>query len=588
MASVNDLLFNELAFIDGFNGSDPETGLAIDPGEKLSTMTNRLFGAPFQLLDSVDHRFPNLNKEMGSEYLRNFLLNAPILYIHPGLPKFTGGDTNIADETLQNIFLGQIDNGPGGIMMNMAKGLIFGRGGKLQKRMYGFRQTYIEYMMYVNYMCRSVAEYMGLTSDPRWGTFMATNGGNLEFVSFSDAPRWENYRMMSGYVESTTERFKRMIDIGWDAIGDGATNIWDSISGMPGELLDLIQGILPGGNPDATLDEAQRNAIRDKLNSLESQYHGTATRDDLFNSESELTAFEKMDAMKTSVAFMVEPISFSESFRNTTRQSELEGMVDKLRSGLGTEMAFITGSRTDIGALQDLLYFVGNTSADAMTQIADLIEPMTGGFINGLFRGAVNSIKGEKMIYPDIYDYSESDMNYRFSMTLTSAYGDNYNYYMTIIVPILHLIALANPRLVSSNSMTSPFLVQAYIPGICTCQLGMISDLTITKAPEGNRVSVNGFPLTVKVDFTIKELYNAMAISPANDPSSFLYNETLNDYLINISGLVPSNSTYVLKQKALFANLEDYFTIESIFDQMIAGSGAGDWVEGILTPVSRR
>ena len=79
-------------------------------------------------------------------------------------------------------------------------------------------------------------------------------------------------------------------------------------------------------------------------------------------------------------------------------------------------------------------------------------------------------------------------MNYSFTINLSSPYGDVYNYYMNIVVPLMHLIALAAPRMVSANSVASPFLVQAFIPGMCTCQLGIIQSLSIEKNPSGKRV----------------------------------------------------------------------------------------------------
>jgi len=163
------------------------------------------------------------------------------------------------------------------------------------------------------------------------------------------------------------------------------------------------------------------------------------------------------------------------------------------------------------------------------------------------------------MIYPKIYQKSDSAMNYHFSVTLTTPYGDPYNYYMNIIVPLMHLIALASPRMVTANSITSPFLVQAFIPGMCTCQLGIISSMQIVKNPSAKHVSVNGFPLDVKVTFTIQELYNSMSISPANDPASFLFNETLNDYMANLGGLQPSVDTYTRQRIAMFKGLQQYF-----------------------------
>ena len=202
--------------------------------------------------------------------------------------------------------------------------------------------------------------------------------------------------------------------------------------------------------------------------------------------------------------------------------------------------------------------------------------------MTNLFSGAIQSIKGQKMIYPKIYDTSTSSMNYQFTINLTSPYGDVYNYYMNIVVPLMHLIALASPRMVNANTVASPYLVQAYIPRMCTCHLGIISNMTIQKNPKGNHVSVNGFPLDVKVTFTIQELYNSMAISPGNDPSSFLFNETLNDYLANLAGLIPSVDTYTKQRKAMFQALENYISSGEWMNDAL--SGVVDKIEDIANP----
>ena len=209
--------------------------------------------------------------------------------------------------------------------------------------------------------------------------------------------------------------------------------------------------------------------------------------------------------------------------------------------------------------------------ADAAQFIGGLVEPITGGFALNLFNGALRSVKGQKMIYPKIYEGSRSEMNYTFNINLSSPYGDVYNYYMNIVVPLMHLIALAAPRMVSANSVASPFLVQAFIPGMCTCQLGIVQNLRITKNPNQKHVSVNGYPLDIKVEMQIEELYNALSISPANDPASFLFNETLNDYMANLAGLQPSVDTYTSQRAVTFQGLEEYFTTGEFVNDTISG-----------------
>ena len=178
------------------------------------------------------------------------------------------------------------------------------------------------------------------------------------------------------------------------------------------------------------------------------------------------------------------------------------------------------------------------------------------------------------MIYPKIYDSSNSDTNYSFKVHLSTPYGDPYNYYINIVVPLMHLIALAAPRMVTSNTVGAPFIVQAFIPGLCTIQMGIVSSLHISKNPDSNRISVNGYPL-----------YNAMSISPANDPASFLFNETLNDYMANLAGLIPSIDTYNAQRRVAFDNLGTYLGHELVPD---IAAAAVEKLEDMFNPFIAR
>ena len=276
----------------------------------------------------------------------------------------------------------------------------------------------------------------------------------------------------------------------------------------------------------------------------------------------------------TSVMFMVEPVAYEESIQNSTANSAIEDTLGGISDAIGQEIAFITGSNADVGVVGGVTNLLGNTLSSAAEFLTGLVEPVAGGFTTNLIHGALQSIKGQKMIYPKIFQKSESTMNYQFTIRLVSPYGDTYNYYMNIIVPLMHLIALAGPRMVTANTVSSPFLVQAFIPGMCTCQMGIISRLEITKNKSLHAVNVNGFPLEVEINITIEELYNALSISPGNDPASFLFNETLNDYMANLAGLQPSVDTYTQQREVMLAGLGNFFT---------SGEMINDFADSLLT-----
>ena len=521
-SNIGEILSQEISQNIGIGRSqNVETGMIGKGDTDLSNYSTRLFGSPFQLLDSVDTRFPEVNSEVGSEYLRNFLANSPILYIKPGMPKYTGGEESTMLTALKEIEAGSRSRSGGGVGAAVATSIFknltsASNGAKLQKRMFGFRETYLEYMQFVDYMCRSVAILMGIPQMAAagiipGGTFVASGSGGASFQPF-ESIRWKDYRMSNRYVRTSIEQLK--------AIGGGLMN----------SAANALKSIFnKGSETQGALD-----VMRDKI---------------------------------ANVQFMVTPVSFTEDLSNETGQSMIESMINGMSEGIGSEIAFITNSNVDAGMANDLIKFLGDVTGSVGNSLTQIAGPVTGGFAQNLFSGALKSLQGQKMIYPEIYKNSSASMDYNFTVTLSSPYGDPYNYYMNIVVPLMHLIALVAPRMLTSNTIASPFLVQAYIPGMCTCELGIIKNMSIVKNPKTNHVSIHGFPLTVEVNFTLHPLYRNISISPAHDPASFMYNETLNDYLANIAGLVPSIDTYMEQVGSMMQNAATYFKDGSMLEE---------------------
>lgn len=573
---MDEILKWELINLEKIQHQNPDTGASINEGVTfIDQYTNNIFGAPFQLMDSVDRRFPGVNKYVGNEYLRNFILNSPILHIKPGLPKYTGGvDSSKIAQSIKELYTG-VNTGMSfteALLTELAEGTVFAKGSKLQKRMFGFRETYFQYMNHVNYMCRSMAVFLNLTNRNAnggkypTGTLVNKNGSLSEFAPF-ETMKWQNYRMLSSSRPLTpTEQLKIMgnstlLGAVLSTISSALSNIASFAKSSAKAAAGALAGVLAG-------DESALDSVLNQISQGATTAGGNIVNDakEAFTEASDGTIIDIIANKVCSVMFMVEPQSFEENLNNGTKDSLIESSMDSVNDSVGSEIAFITNSKVDAGFVDNIAEFLGNTTETAANFLSKLTEPIAGGFTSNLFNGGIRSVKGQKMIYPKIYSNSKSTTDYNFSITLTSPYGDIYNYYMNIVVPLMHLIALAAPRMVTSNSVASPFLVQAFIPGMCSCQLGIISNMTISKNPNVKHVSAQGFPLDVTVKFTIEELYNSLSISPANDPASFMFNETLNDYMSNLAGLQPSVHTYTNQRKALFRGLETYFK-------------SGEWLE---------
>lgn len=597
---LTDILARELAALENIHGQNPDTGKGVGTNYTyLGQYTTRMFGSPFQLIDSVDKRFENINKRVGNEYLRNFTLNSPILHIKPGMPVYTGGDSPSAIvQAIQANFINKDASDSGtsydnvnAFLDTLAKATVFGKGDRLQRRMYGFRETYFTYMQYVNYMCRSMATFLNLTNTD--GIKLNNTGrypvgclvGEDNEISPFKSLDWSKYRWLSKSKPSKPSELLGKLAKN-TTIGATIKAIFGDMAAFvkagDAALDDLCQSLvdkLYGVESDEDIFKTFSKALEKSGNILNEQAQENAQ---YFNDAASNNWLDIMEDKVSSVMFMVEPTNFEENLRNDTTSSFIESTIDGVRSSLGKEVAFITQSNTDLGLIDNLVDFLGDTIETAGSALTKLTEGLTGGFMTNMFHGAVQSLKGQKMIYPEIYDKSNSETNYNFTVNLTTPYGDDYNYFMEIIVPLMHLIGLAAPRMITANAVASPFLVQAWIPGQATCQLGIISNMTIIKNPNGKHVSVHGFPLEVKVQFTVRELYNALSISPANDPASFMYNETLNDYMANLGGLCPSTNTYKQQRQNMFQNFNQFFENGEIYEDL--ANSALESVESFWNP----
>ena len=117
------------------------------------------------MLDSVDRRFPSINKYLGREYLKNFILNSPILHIKPGMPRYTGGNDSLISSLTETY--GLYSRGASildSIGQAIGRKWLFAPGQKLQKRLFSVRPEYLNYIDYVDYLCRSAAMFLNLTT----------------------------------------------------------------------------------------------------------------------------------------------------------------------------------------------------------------------------------------------------------------------------------------------------------------------------------------------------------------------------------------------------------------------------------------
>lgn len=244
----------------------------------------------------------------------------------------------------------------------------------------------------------------------------------------------------------------------------------------------------------------------------------------------------------TSIPFYVDTdTSISESFGNSTTQSMLASTVNSA-SDMAKELNFLLG------------YGAGGKSADAFledTNIAQSVQNVTdmasrllgaGGFFSNLGNHLVTVASGGKLVFPEIWSDSTFSRSFNVKFKFVSPDASKLSVYLNVLVPLFHLIGLVAPQMPENNpnGYTNPFLIRAIYKGFFNIDMGIITDMSVTKGAEC-QWTPEGVPTSIEVDIGIKDLYNAMSITSINSTNSYKYdtmnNTALMDYIANLCGI---------------------------------------------------
>ena len=197
---------------------------------------SRLFGMPYQFINSTDPRFPSTSTTFGKSFAEKVVMDAPIVYFIPGKAQFLPTVSNSSKASYIKSF---IDSAKGdgniGSMFN-----IDGEADKEDFRYYDFEECYTEYMKYVNIMCRSTAAFLGLTE-------------SLDGVPITQYD-WKNYRFDGSSYSATTQMTR--------SIGHDIKSLVNSAKGLGATVKNIIRHdgtayenvMLDDNSPDVATD----------------------------------------------------------------------------------------------------------------------------------------------------------------------------------------------------------------------------------------------------------------------------------------------------------------------------------------------
>jgi len=248
-------------------------------------------------------------------------------------------------------------------------------------------------------------------------------------------------------------------------------------------------------------------------------------------------AFKGIVSKSEYVAFYVDSLStVNESFSNGTTESQLAGKINSF-SDIGRELAFLTGVTTGNN--------LGFGEEEALQQAMSTVSTISNTYLNGnqLFTDIAKNFAtvavGGKLIFPEIWADSTYSKSYDINIKLRTPDCDKISWFMNICVPLCHLICLTAPRQAATegpNAYISPFLVRGFYKGLFNCDMGIITDLSITRGKD-RAWTLDGLPTEVDVSLTLKDLYSMLTLTGYDTPGAFANNIALVDYIANSCGI---------------------------------------------------
>lgn len=238
--------------------------------------------------------------------------------------------------------------------------------------------------------------------------------------------------------------------------------------------------------------------------------------------------------------------SVDDSFSNSTTTSQLASSLNSL-SDTGREMNFLLGNAGALVNL-DLSKLAGQESLlENMENMTSMVDKALGnnGILSNILGKAQTILAGGRIIFPEIWADSSFSRSYSCKLKLVSPSGDKLSIFLNILVPIYHILALTLPRQASGGdgrtdgqAYFSPFLVRGFCKGLFNIDMGIITDLSISKGSEGEW-TIDGIPTVAEISFSIKDMYDGMFMSRSADigDRNILSNTTELDYIANSCGI---------------------------------------------------
>lgn len=199
----------------------------------------------------------------------------------------------------------------------------------------------------------------------------------------------------------------------------------------------------------------------------------------------------------------------NQTFSNSTTESQLSATIREA-SDVSKEWGFLMNAA---GLEKGAGLFDWSSISTSISSFTSRI-PVVGRLFGNLSEGVTTILAGNNMSLPEIYADSDTTTQHTFKIKLISPYGDPESIFWYVLRPLAKLLAFSLPRQYGPNSYTSPFIVQAFSKGQFNCQLGIVTELSVTRGGNGGEShTVHHLPTELEVSLTIADMYEKVFLS---------------------------------------------------------------------------